>query len=99
MLYGLEELPRPSQMEKLREKWMPYQPIGVWYMWQLIEGNGTPTTAAIVMEGGHVHPLRQIEPQQEVQQHQLQILKPINDVSNLGSRVRSMESATDAASR
>ncbi|PHU04959.1 hypothetical protein BC332_25781 [Capsicum chinense] len=84
MLYGLEELPRPSQMEQLCEKWRPYRLIRAWYMWRLIEGNRTPTTAAIVMKGDHVQPLQQIEPQQEVQQYQLQLLKSINGVGNLG---------------
>ncbi|PHT56586.1 hypothetical protein CQW23_05072 [Capsicum baccatum] len=87
MLYGLDELPRPSQMEQLCEKWRPYRSIGAWYMWRLIEGNGISTTAAIVMEGGHVQPLQQIEPQREVQQHQLQLLEPINGVGNLGACV------------
>ncbi|PHT59934.1 hypothetical protein CQW23_02297 [Capsicum baccatum] len=55
----------PSQIEQFCKKWRPYRSIGAWYMWRLIEGNGTPTTVAIVMEGGHVQPLQQIEPQQE----------------------------------
>ncbi|XP_055805261.1 alkylbase DNA glycosidase-like protein mag2 isoform X2 [Solanum dulcamara] len=85
MLYGLEELPRPSQMEQLCEKWRPYRSIGAWYMWRFIEGKETPTTAAVVMEGGHVQPLQQIEPQQEVQQHQLQLLESINVIGSLGA--------------
>lgn len=87
MLYGLEELPRPSQMEQLCEKWRPYRSIGAWYMWRFIEGKGTPTTAAVVMEGGRVQPLQQIEPQQEMQQHQLQLLEPINAIDSLGCTV------------
>ncbi|CAN4083287.1 unnamed protein product [Withania somnifera] len=84
MLYGLEEWPRPSPMEQLCEKWRPYRSIGAWYMWWFIEEKGTPTTAAGLMEGGLVQPLQQIEPQQEVQQHQLQLLEPINAIGSFG---------------
>ncbi|XP_020251571.1 DNA-3-methyladenine glycosylase 1-like [Asparagus officinalis] len=38
MLYGLEEVPRPSQMEKICERWRPYRSVGSWYMWRLSEG-------------------------------------------------------------
>ncbi|XP_009804698.1 alkylbase DNA glycosidase-like protein mag2 [Nicotiana tabacum] len=86
MLYGLEELPRPSQMEQLCEKWRPYRSIGAWYMWRFIEGKGTPATAAAAMEGGSVQPLQQIEPQQQPeQQHQLQLLEPIDGIGSLGA--------------
>lgn len=40
MLYGLEELPRPSQMEKLCERWRPYRSVASWYIWRLSEANG-----------------------------------------------------------
>ncbi|KAJ6799349.1 putative DNA-3-methyladenine glycosylase 2 [Iris pallida] len=40
MLYGLEETPRPSQMERLCERWRPYRSVGSWYMWRLSEGRG-----------------------------------------------------------
>ncbi|KGN48831.1 DNA-3-methyladenine glycosylase 1 [Cucumis sativus] len=36
-LYGLKELPKPAEMEKLCEKWKPYRSIGAWYMWRLID--------------------------------------------------------------
>ncbi|KAJ8545821.1 hypothetical protein K7X08_018404 [Anisodus acutangulus] len=85
MLHGLEELPRPSEMEQMCEKWRPYRSVGAWYMWRFIEGKGTPTTAAVVMEGGRVQPLQQIEHQQEAQQHQLQLLEPINGIGSLGA--------------
>ncbi|KAJ4806681.1 DNA-3-methyladenine glycosylase [Rhynchospora pubera] len=37
ILYGLEDVPRPSQMEQLCERWRPYRSVGAWYMWRLIE--------------------------------------------------------------
>ncbi|EEF40845.1 alkylbase DNA glycosidase-like protein mag2 [Ricinus communis] len=36
-LYGLKELPQPSLMEQLCEKWRPYRSVGSWYMWRLME--------------------------------------------------------------
>ncbi|XP_062102403.1 DNA-3-methyladenine glycosylase 1 [Humulus lupulus] len=36
-LYGLKELPRPLEMEKLCEKWKPYRTVGAWYMWRLMD--------------------------------------------------------------
>uniref|UniRef100_J3MA27 HhH-GPD domain-containing protein n=1 Tax=Oryza brachyantha TaxID=4533 RepID=J3MA27_ORYBR len=41
-LYGLEAVPRPSQMEKLCEQWRPYRSVGAWYMWRLIEYKAPP---------------------------------------------------------
>ncbi|KAF5958283.1 hypothetical protein HYC85_005508 [Camellia sinensis] len=89
MLYSLDELPRPSQMEQLCEKWKPYRSVGSWYMWRLVEGKGTPQAgAAIALEG--VLPLQQQmglqeETQQQQQQHQLQLLEPINGAPSFGS--------------
>lgn len=40
ILYNLEELPRPSQMEKLCQRWRPYRSVASWYVWRLIEANG-----------------------------------------------------------
>jgi DNA-3-methyladenine glycosylase II len=37
MLYGLDDVPRPSQMDNLCERWRPYRSVGAWYMWRLIE--------------------------------------------------------------
>ncbi|KAM7520194.1 hypothetical protein LguiB_019156 [Lonicera macranthoides] len=82
ILYGLEELPRPSQMEFLCEKWRPYRSVGAWYMWRFVEGKGTNTAgAAVALDGGNVQPLQQLEQQQ----HQLQLLEPINGIANLGA--------------
>lgn len=87
LLYGLEELPRPSQMELLCEKWRPYRSVGAWYMWRFVEGKGSQNaSAASSLEGANVQPLQQIEPQQDAQQqHQLQLLEPINGMGNLGA--------------
>ncbi|WOK95648.1 hypothetical protein Cni_G04355 [Canna indica] len=52
MLYGLEEVPRPSQMEQLCERWRPFRSVGSWYMWRLGEVKGTPTMASSSAEGG-----------------------------------------------
>lgn len=84
LLHGLEELPRPSQMEQLCDKWKPYRSAGAWYMWRLVEGKGTPTTAAAPIDGGNVQTLQQIQTEEETQQHQLQLLDPINGIENLG---------------
>lgn len=46
MLYGLDETPRPAQVEQLCEKWRPYRSVGAWYMWRLVESKGLPTMAS-----------------------------------------------------
>ncbi|KAL2520678.1 DNA glycosylase superfamily protein [Forsythia ovata] len=86
LLHSLEDLPRPSQMEQLCEKWRPYRSVGAWYMWRFVEGKGTPAAgAAVALEGNTVQPLQQIEPQQDGrQQHQLQFLESVNGMGNLG---------------
>ncbi|XP_022884893.1 probable DNA-3-methyladenine glycosylase 2 isoform X2 [Olea europaea var. sylvestris] len=87
LLHSLEDLPRPSQMEQLCEKWRPYRSVGAWYMWRFVEGKGTPATgAAVALEGSSVQPLQQIEPQQDGrQQHQLQFLESVNGIGNIGA--------------
>lgn len=87
LLYGLEELPRPSQMEQLCEKWKPYRSVGAWYMWRFVEGKGAPTTSSAGdLDGTVVQPLQQIEPQQDghQHQHQLQFVEPVNGIGNIG---------------
>lgn len=83
-LYGLEELPRPSQMEHLCEKWKPYRSVGAWYMWRLVEGKGAPAGSSLPLDGGVVQPLQQIQPHQDGHQHQLQFVEPINGIGNMG---------------
>ncbi|KAK3016613.1 hypothetical protein RJ639_006491 [Escallonia herrerae] len=83
LLYGLEELPRPSQMDQLCEKWRPYRSVGAWYMWRLVEGKGSQADGAAA---ALVQPLQQVEQQQQTQQqHQLQMLDNVNGgVGNYG---------------
>ncbi|KAL1539044.1 DNA-3-methyladenine glycosylase II [Salvia divinorum] len=88
-LYGLEELPRPSQMEQLCEKWRPYRSVGAWYMWRFGEGKGSPVGSSIMpLDGGAVQPLQQIEPHQDghqhQHQHQLQFVEPVNGIGSIG---------------
>lgn len=81
-LYGLEELPRPSQMEQLCEKWKPYRSVGSWYMWRLVEANGSPPArAALALVDGSTSEQQQ---QQQQQPQQLQLVDPINSIVNLG---------------
>ncbi|KAK6125511.1 hypothetical protein DH2020_040745 [Rehmannia glutinosa] len=86
LLYGLEELPRPSQMEQLCEKWKPYRSVGAWYMWRFVDGKGAPTAGSGSLEGSVVQPLQQIEPHQDghQHQHQLQFVEPVNGIGNIG---------------
>lgn len=84
-LYGLEELPRPSQMEQLCEKWKPYRSVGAWYMWRFVEGKGAPTGSAVPLDSGVVQPLQQIQPHQDGHQHQLQFVEPVNGIGNMGA--------------
>lgn len=86
LLYGSEELPRPSQMENMCDKWRPYRSVASWYLWRFVEAKGTPSSAVAVASGGmsleqqqqqeqqlqhHHQQLHQLQ-QQEQQLHQLQ---------------------------
>ncbi|CAK9178517.1 unnamed protein product [Ilex paraguariensis] len=73
MLYGLEELPKPSQMEQLCEKWRPYRSVAAWYMWRFVEAKGSNSSAAVVT-GENLQ-----------QQQQQQFLDPINGILNFGA--------------
>ncbi|PSS31336.1 DNA-3-methyladenine glycosylase [Actinidia chinensis var. chinensis] len=82
MLYGLEDLPRPSQMEQLCEKWRPYRSVASWYMWRFVEAKGAPSSAGAVVGG----PSLQLQlPEQQQQQQQPQFLDSINGILNLGA--------------
>jgi DNA-3-methyladenine glycosylase II len=37
-LYGLAELPTPSQVEELARPWRPYATVASWYLWRSLEG-------------------------------------------------------------
>ncbi|CAA7042656.1 unnamed protein product [Microthlaspi erraticum] len=92
MLYNLPELPRPSQMEQLCEKWRPYRSVGSWYMWRLIEAKSTPSNAAASVTAGaalsfsHLEDIpQQQQPQQQHQQQQSQLMDPLNNVFTIGA--------------
>ncbi len=36
-LYGLEEMPKPSEVEELARKWRPYCTVASWYLWRSLE--------------------------------------------------------------
>ncbi|XAR64129.1 DNA-3-methyladenine glycosylase II [Bertholletia excelsa] len=85
LLYGLEELPRPSQMEQLCEKWRPYRSVASWYLWRLVEAKGPPSSAGPVASAAASLQLQQQEQQQQQQQQQQQFLDPINGILNSGA--------------
>jgi DNA-3-methyladenine glycosylase II len=33
-LWGLDELPRPAELERLTEPWRPWRSVGSWYLWR-----------------------------------------------------------------
>lgn len=35
--YGLNELPKPTEMEKIAAGWKPYSSIAAWYLWRSLE--------------------------------------------------------------
>ncbi|KAJ9166084.1 hypothetical protein P3X46_020880 [Hevea brasiliensis] len=82
LLYNLEELPRPSQMDQLCDKWRPYRSVASWYLWRFVEAKGSPSSAVAVATGASM-----TQQQQEEQQHQLQpqLFDPINSIINLGA--------------
>ncbi|KAL1309465.1 hypothetical protein HN51_052147 [Arachis hypogaea] len=86
LLYNLEDLPRPSQMDQLCEKWRPYRSVASWYMWRFVEAKGTPSSAVAVATGASLQHHQQ-EQQQQQQQHpsQPQLLDPINTMFNMGA--------------
>jgi DNA-3-methyladenine glycosylase II len=36
--YGLEELPKPGEMERIAERWHPYCSVAAWYLWRSLDG-------------------------------------------------------------
>lgn len=36
--YGLEELPKPKEMERIAEPWHPYCTVASWYLWRSLDG-------------------------------------------------------------
>ncbi|XP_048550952.1 alkylbase DNA glycosidase-like protein mag2 [Triticum urartu] len=96
MLYGLEDVPRPSQMEKLCERWRPYRSVAAWYMWRLIESKAAQTAAAMpVVPPAMPAPSEEFMLQQHQQQHHhqhqqqqqqaaIQMLDPVQMLPGLG---------------
>lgn len=35
--YGLDDLPKPAEMEKIAAPWRPYTSIACWYLWRSLE--------------------------------------------------------------
>ncbi|HEV1285972.1 MAG TPA: DNA-3-methyladenine glycosylase [Bryobacteraceae bacterium] len=35
--YGLEDLPKPAEMEKIAAAWRPYSSVACWYLWRSLE--------------------------------------------------------------
>jgi DNA-3-methyladenine glycosylase II len=38
--YGLPELPKPQEMERIAAAWHPYRSIASWYLWRSLENQG-----------------------------------------------------------
>jgi DNA-3-methyladenine glycosylase II len=37
LTYGLEEMPKPRELEEYAERWRPYRTVASWYMWRALE--------------------------------------------------------------
>jgi DNA-3-methyladenine glycosylase II len=37
IIYGLEGMPRPKELEAYGERWRPYRSVASWYMWRALE--------------------------------------------------------------
>jgi DNA-3-methyladenine glycosylase II len=38
--YGLAELPKPDEMQRIAEAWHPYRSVASWYLWRSLENAG-----------------------------------------------------------
>lgn len=38
LLYGLDALPKPAQLEELGEPWRPWRSVASWYLWRVLDG-------------------------------------------------------------
>jgi DNA-3-methyladenine glycosylase II len=38
--YGLAEMPKPAEMEKIAAAWHPYCSVATWYLWRSLENQG-----------------------------------------------------------
>ncbi|MBI4875083.1 MAG: DNA-3-methyladenine glycosylase 2 family protein [Acidobacteria bacterium] len=39
-LYGLAELPKPAEMERIAAPWRPYCSVACWYLWRSLDNQG-----------------------------------------------------------
>ncbi|XP_050366459.1 uncharacterized protein LOC126784949 [Argentina anserina] len=90
LLYDLEELPRPSQMDQLCDKWRPYRSVAAWYLWRYVESKGASSTAAAVAAGAIASVPQQEEEQQQQQQQQQhpqqqQLMDSLSSLINIGA--------------
>lgn len=37
LVYGLAELPKPKELERLGELWRPYRSVASWYLWRAVD--------------------------------------------------------------
>ena len=37
LAYGLDESPKPKELEEYGELWRPYRSVASWYMWRAVE--------------------------------------------------------------
>lgn len=85
MLYGLEDLPRPSQMDQLCEKWKPYRSVASWYIWRFVEAKGANSKGNVVGNSDVSLQQQMLSMQQQQQQQHQQFLDPINGILNVGA--------------
>jgi DNA-3-methyladenine glycosylase II len=38
--YGLQQLPKPAEMEQIAQPWHPYCSVATWYLWRSLENQG-----------------------------------------------------------
>jgi len=36
-LYGLADLPKPAEMERIAEPWRPWRSVASWYLWRHLD--------------------------------------------------------------
>jgi DNA-3-methyladenine glycosylase II len=44
--YGLEDLPKPVEMEKIATPWRPYSSVACWYLWRSLEVKKEPVASS-----------------------------------------------------
>ncbi|CAH9080977.1 unnamed protein product [Cuscuta epithymum] len=84
MLNLLDELPRPSQMDRFCEKWRPYRSVAAWYIWRYVETKNVNSNANLVGVTSLDTGLQHQQQQEQQHQHQLFMEDPISGMMNLG---------------